>query len=272
MTTLTAPAKINLALVVGPRRDDGKHEIVTVYERITLADTLFLEPAEELAVEGFPADTVVGLGLNALAEAAGVRPRWNVTIEKRIPVRAGLGGGSSDAAAALLLANASLAAPLGAGRLHEIAAALGADVPLFLTEGPQLGEGDGTELTPLVLPRDYAVLVALPHGASKHSTKAVYDAFDDRRGEVGFAERRDDLVRNLACVEGLTDLAVWPKNDLAQSPLSDELERLGAVRADVSGAGPALYALFEHEAQARAAAKALEDRARSWVAFPAWYG
>lgn len=272
MTTRAAPAKINLALVVGPRRDDGKHEIVTVYERITLADTLSLEPAEELEVEGFPADTVVALGLTALAEAAGVRPRWRVAIEKRIPVRAGLGGGSSDAAAALLLANASLEGPLDAGRLHGIAAALGADVPLFLTDGPQLGEGDGTALTPLALPRDYAVLVALPHGASKHSTKAVYDAFDDRGGEAGFSDRRDDLLRWVSGVEALADLAVWPKNDLAHSPLSLELESLGAVRADVSGAGPALYALFEHEDQARAAAKALEDRARSWVAFPAWYG
>jgi 4-diphosphocytidyl-2C-methyl-D-erythritol kinase len=100
----------------------------------------------------------------------------------------------------------------------------------------------------------------------------VYDAFDDRGGEVGFTERRDDLVDKLARVEGLADLAGWPKNDLVHSPLAHELESLGAVRADVSGAGPALYALFGHEDQAREAAKALEDRARSWVAFPAWYG
>ena len=111
---------------------------------------------------------------------------------------AGLGGGSSDAAAALRLANASLAEPLDASRLHELAAALGADVPLFLTSGPQLGEGDGTELTPLELPRDYAVLVLLPDGATKHSTKAVYDAFDDRNGEIGFAERRDELIGRLS--------------------------------------------------------------------------
>ena len=105
VTTLAAPAKINLALVVGPRRDDGKHELVTVYERIELADTLSLEPADELEVEGFPADTLVTQALTALASAAGVEPAWRITIEKRIPVGAGLGGGSSDAAAALTLAN-----------------------------------------------------------------------------------------------------------------------------------------------------------------------
>jgi len=269
--TATAPAKINLALVVGPRRDDGKHELVTVYERIALEDTLTLESADGLETDGFPADTLVKLALTSVAEAAGVEPRWRVRIEKRIPVRAGLGGGSSDAAAALRLANASLAEPLDASRLHEIAAALGADVPLFLTSGPQLGEGDGTELTPLELPRDYAVLVLLPSGATKHSTKAVYDAFDDRNGEAGFAERRDELTGRLD-ISSLTDIAAWPRNDLAHSPLAAELERLGAVRADVSGAGPALYGLFESEADAQEAATTLADRGKAWVALPAWYG
>lgn len=270
--TITAPAKINLALVVGPRRDDGKHEIVTVYERIALEDTLTIEPADGLEVDGFPADTLVALALTSLAGAAGVEPRWRVGIEKRIPVGAGLGGGSSDAAAALRLANATLAEPLDARRLHDVAAALGADVPLFLTSGPQLGEGDGTELTSLELPRDYAVLVLLPTGATKHSTKSVYDTFDDRRGELGFAERRAELIGRLSDIASLTDIAAWPRNDLAHSPMAAELELLGAVRADVSGAGPALYGLFESEADAQNAAAALADRGASWVVFPAWYG
>ncbi|MGH3016985.1 MAG: 4-(cytidine 5'-diphospho)-2-C-methyl-D-erythritol kinase [Gaiellaceae bacterium] len=270
--TIAAPAKINLALVVGARREDGKHEVVTVYERIALADTLTLEPANDLEIEGFPADTLVALALTSLAAAAEVEPNWRVAIEKRIPVGAGLGGGSSDAAAAMRLANASLAEPFDALRLHELAAALGADVPLFLTSGPQLGEGDGTDLTPLELPRDYAVLVLLPYGATKHSTKAVYDAFDDRHGEVGFAQRREELVGRLGDISSLTDIAAWPRNDLAYSPLTAELERLGAVRADVSGAGPALYGLFESEADARRAATVLADRGAAWVVFPAWYG
>jgi 4-diphosphocytidyl-2-C-methyl-D-erythritol kinase len=156
--------------------------------------------------------------------------------------------------------------------LHDLAAALGADVPLFLTSGPQLGLGDGTELTPLTLPRDYCVLVLLPHHTAKHSTKAIYDAFDDRNGEIGFGERRDELVALLRDVRSVRDLAAWPKNDLAHSPLARELERAGALRADVSGAGPALYGLFEHEADARQAAAALETWGQVWVAFPAWYG
>lgn len=272
MNTAAAPAKINLALVVGPRREDGKHEVVTVYERIDLADTLRLEPADALSVEGFPADTLVTRALLALADRTGVDPCWRVTLEKRIPVAAGLGGGSSDAATALRLANASLATPLAAESLRELAAGLGADVPFFLTPGPQLGEDDGTRLTPLNLPHDYCVLVLLPTGSTKHSTKAVYDAFDDRRGEVGFAERRVDLLHRLRAVRDSSYLAGWPPNDLASSPLAAELSRLGAFRADVSGAGPAIYGLFERDEDARHAAAELESVGEVWVAFPTWYG
>ena len=85
-----------------------------------------------------------------------------MTLEKRIPVAAGLGGGSSDAAAALSLANALLEEPLDGDALHGVAASVGADVPFFLTDGPQLGEGDGTTLSPLDLPRDYWALILLP--------------------------------------------------------------------------------------------------------------
>src|SRR3984893_13160975 len=100
---MNAHAKINLALVVGPIRADGKHEVVTVLQRIDLADEITLESADELAVAGFDGDTIVRAALESLAAAAGVEPRWRARIEKRIPVAAGLGGGSSDAAAALRL-------------------------------------------------------------------------------------------------------------------------------------------------------------------------
>ena len=244
MTTATAPAKINLALVVGPRREDGKHEVVTVYERIDLADTLTLEAADSPGVDGFAGDSLVAGALSALATRAGVGPMWRVTLDKRIPLAAGLGGGSSDAATALRLANATLPAPLGDDALHEVAAGLGADVPFFLTPGPQLGQGDGTSLTPLSLPRDYSVVVLLPAGSTKHSTKSVYDAFDDRHGDVGFAERGAHLLGRLREVRHAGDLSAWPPNDLASSAFTAELLGLGAFRADVSGAGPALYGLF----------------------------
>ena len=162
MTELVAPAKLNLALVVGPKRADGKHEVATVLQRIALADTVRLEPAEELEVRGFPDDTLVRRALELAAARAGGEPNWRATIEKQIPVASGLGGGSTDAAAALRLANDALGGALSADELHGIAAELGADVPYFLTAGPQLGEGDGTELTPLDLPQDYWVVLVVP--------------------------------------------------------------------------------------------------------------
>jgi 4-diphosphocytidyl-2-C-methyl-D-erythritol kinase len=263
-----APAKINLALLVGPVRDDGKHEVLTVYQRIDLSDRIRVEPAEQTTVAGFAADTIVRGALRALDGSRG----WRVRIDKRIPVAAGLGGGSSDAATALRLANAQLDEPLEPADLHRIAARTGADVPFFLADGPQLGAGDGTELTALDLPQDFAVLLLVPHDVTKASTADVYAAFDARTGAAGFGERAAALREALAAVRRPRDLALLPQNDLASSPLAARLRQLGAFRADVSGAGPALYGLFHNRAQARAALASLKRVGRGWICVPAWYG
>lgn len=265
---MKAYAKVNLALVVGPLRADERHDVLTLLERVDLGDDIEIVPGKGLVVSGFPEDTLVRSALEALAAAAGVAADWSVRIEKRIPVAAGLGGGSSDAASALRLANALLPSPLGADDLHRIAVRLGADVPFFLRQGPQLGSGDGTELAPLDLPSDYTVLLTLPNDAAKASTADVYRAFDDRRGWAGFDERRDTLAAALQRVAAPRDLARLPRNDLASSPLAVELEQLGAFRADVSGAGPTVYALFDTARGAERAADALRDRARTWVVGP----
>ena len=267
-----APAKINLALVVGPRRADGKHEVATVLQRIDLADRVAIAPAARLSVTGFADDTIVRDALLALAAAAGVEPLWAATITKRIPVAAGLGGGSSDAATALRLANETLAAPLEADDLSSLAARLGADVPFFLGDGPQLGRGDGSLLEPLDLPQDYWIVLVLPNGAAKASTAAVYAAFDERDGGAGWEERRGRLDTALAEVRRPRDLAALPPNDLASSPLADELLRHGAFRADVSGAGPTVYGLFHHRPQAEAARRALRGAGTTWLTVPVWYG
>jgi 4-diphosphocytidyl-2-C-methyl-D-erythritol kinase len=260
-----APAKINLALVVGPLRDDGKHEVVLVYQRIDLGDRITVEPADETTVDGFD-DTVVTTALSHLPGA------WRVRIEKHTPVAAGLGGGSSDAATALRLANAQLDEPLAPEELHAVAAKVGADVPFFLYDGPQLGTGDGTTLEPLDLPQDFAVLLLLPHGETKPSTSAVYAAFDARDGADGFEARAAALRDALAAVRRPRDLAALPPNDLASSPLADELRAAGAFRADVSGAGPTLYGLFHSTDDARRAERGLKPLGRTVLTVPAWYG
>jgi 4-diphosphocytidyl-2-C-methyl-D-erythritol kinase len=266
-----APAKINLALVVGPRRDDGKHQVATVMQRVDLADRIELSAADALQVDGFGEDTLVAAALRGLAQAAGTEPRWHAQITKRIPVASGLGGGSSDAATALRLANETLAEPLSPRELAGLAARIGADVPFFLAPGPQLASQDGTELEPLALPQDYWIVLVLPNDARKSSTAVVYDEFDRRDGAAGFEERDKVLRERLAAVERPRDFAALPPNDLASSPLAAELRELGAFRADVTGAGPVVYGLFHHRPAAESARRALRSRGRTWIAIPAWY-
>ncbi len=272
MRRAPATAKLNLALVVGPRREDGRHELVTVLQRLDLADRISVEPAAQLCVKGFPEDTLVRSALESLAAAAGAEPRWEARIWKKVPIAAGLGGGSSDAATALKLANETLPEPLPLEALAELAASLGSDVPFFLTSGPQLGRGTGTDLTPLELPQDYWVVLVLPLEARKSSTAEVYADFDARRGAEGFDTRRGVLDGALARVRRPRDLAALPRNDLASSPLATELSALGAFRADVSGAGPGVYGLFHHREQASKAERALRARGKTWITVPTWYG
>jgi 4-diphosphocytidyl-2-C-methyl-D-erythritol kinase len=194
---------------------------------------------------------------------------WRVHLVKRIPVAAGLGGGSSDAATALRLANAKLVAPLPLDALHRLASQIGADVPFFLHDGAQLATGDGTDLRRVALPLDYAVLLVRPHGETKSSTSAIYARFDAARGATGFDERRARFVATLDEVAHAHDLAKLPANDLASSPLASRLRDLGAFRADVSGAGPTVYGLFEDEEGALLAGRLLDDVGQTWVVRPA---
>ena len=269
-----AAAKINLALVVGPRRDDGLHEVATVLQQIDICDRIELAAADGLAIEGFPGDTIVGRALLRLAAEAGSEPAWRVRITKEIPVSAGLGGGSADAAAALRLANGALPRPVSPKRLHALAASLGADVPFFLEPGPKLAEGTGDRLRPLELPQDFWLVLALPRELEKGSTAEVYARFDALGGGPGFRGRKDELLRALARVRRPEDLADLPPNDLAEAAgaasLVARLRAAGAFRADVSGAGPAVYGLFETRREARAAARRLGRRDRVWVAAPVW--
>jgi 4-diphosphocytidyl-2-C-methyl-D-erythritol kinase len=268
-----APAKLNLALVVGPRRDDGKHEVVTVVEKLALHDTLTVAIGPETYVDGFADDSLVRDALQAVTVRAGGAPAFAATLEKRIPVAAGLGGGSSDAATALELANGLLPDALEAADLHALAAGLGADVPLFLQPGPVLATGDGTTVEAVTLPRDYHVVLWIPTGHAKASTGSIYDAFDARHGADGFEERRGTLLAALASLTAAADLAALPANDLAASPAeAGLLLGHGAFRAGVTGAGPTLYGLFHDLDAASHAAQALSASGRAWLTAPVGAG
>ncbi len=146
--------------------------------------------------------------------------------------------------------------------LAAVAAEVGADVPFFLATGPKLGEGAGERLRDVDIPQDYTVLVALAAGAEKPSTGEVYRRFDGTGGGPGFVERRAAL------------LAALERRDLADAAGGHDLVRalreLGAFRADVTGAGPAAYGLFEERDDAACAAAALAGRGALWLAKPVW--
>lgn len=276
MRRVPVPAKINLALLVGQRRPDGLHEVVTVLQRIDLCDRLAVEEAAGVRVEGFAEDTLVHAALAKLQEAAGVERAWRARLDKRIPVAAGLGGGSADAATALLLANATLAEPLAPEELAGLASELGADVPFFLSPGPKLAEGAGERLTVLELPQDYWVLIVLPRKERKDATSAIYERFDEDGGAPGLDGRKAELMGALTAVRRPRDFGRFPGNDLAQAAgtawLAEELRAAGAFRADVSGAGPAVYGLFMRRDAADAARRAVDRLGRTWLTVPAWYG
>lgn len=165
---LIAPAKINLSLSVLGKRPDGFHEIETVMVPLDLADTLTLEPEAPFGFScsdtTLPTDgsNLVVRAANLFFEAAGMPARGAIHLEKRIPHGAGLGGGSSDAAAILLGLNETFGSPLEAQALHALAAAVGSDVPFFLHRGPAICRGRGERVEPVELPEVLPLLLVKP--------------------------------------------------------------------------------------------------------------
>jgi 4-diphosphocytidyl-2-C-methyl-D-erythritol kinase len=262
--TEDAPAKINLCLFVGPTREDGRHELVSVMESISLADTLHLEPldaGEDAVVCDGVEDTLVTGALRAFRAATG----WDggpvrITIDKRIPVAAGLGGGSADAAAALRLAGR--ASGLGDDdTLHALAARLGSDVPGQVRPGRVLATGAGEHVERLDPPAPYGVLV-LP-SRDHLSTPAVYAEAD----RLGLPRDAEALAAALAEVRGAArPPAVNDLQDAARSLCPSIDEALAAARdagardAFVAGSGPTVLGLFDTPEEAERAAERLAAR------------
>jgi 4-diphosphocytidyl-2-C-methyl-D-erythritol kinase len=277
----SAPAKVNLCLYLGPTRADGRHELVTVFQPIGLADDVELTSAglgaasDRVLCPGVEGENLAAVALRRFRERTG----WNgapvhVTIDKRIPVAAGMAGGSADAGAALRLA--ARAAGVGDDNLlREIAAELGADVAAQVRPRRYLATGAGERLTPLPAPTPYGVLV-LP---SNHrlSTADVYREADRQ----GLPRDPDDLAARLREVS--TAAADLPDeliaNDLEPAaralcpPIDEALRaarRVGARHALVCGSGPTVIGLFSDLQAARGAAARLSEREPRPIAVAPW--
>jgi 4-diphosphocytidyl-2-C-methyl-D-erythritol kinase len=271
-----APAKLNLCLFLGPRREsDGRHELVTVFQPLTLADRVTLEPApfgaraDEVVCPGVPGRPEENLAAAALrifrARTNWAGPPVRLEIDKRIPVAAGMAGGSADAAAALRLA----ARAAGAGDdalLRDIAFELGADVPAQVRPARYLATGAGEQLRAVAGPRSGYALLVLP-AAEPLSTADVYRRADDMALARDAAALEDRLRAVGAHVADLPDDLVV--NDLEPAARAlcpaigealDAVRAAGADRALVCGSGPTVVGLFRAVDAARGAAVALAGR------------
>ena len=272
---MQAPAKINLYLEVGPRRQDGFHAVRTVLQTVDLCDMVEVEVADggegiTMAVVGeAPAgeDNLCHRAASAFMEATRQRLGVEIRLTKFIPPAAGLGGGSADAAAVLRALNFFSGEALSRGDLLRTAASLGSDVPFFLVGGTALGEGRGERITPLTQAPPLAVVLANP--GMGLSTSEVYARFDSLgEGEPpqqGPAELIEGLARgDAARIAPLLYNALQPAAcDMSPqvAALLDEASRAGAAGALVSGSGPTVFLLAADDYEAEGLEKRMREAA-----------
>jgi 4-diphosphocytidyl-2-C-methyl-D-erythritol kinase len=258
-----AYAKVNLDLRVLGTRTDGYHELRTVFQSIALHDTLLLvgRPGSftmKCRVAAVPLDETnlvwkAAAGLWSAMGRTGEPRDVAVSIDKQIPLQAGLGGGSANAAAALHALATIWGAP--ASLMRDVASRIGADVPYFLSGGTALGLGRGEEIYPLVdLPTHWVVIVQPPYGVS---TAEAYAWYDEDRG-AGLREQREPQIlpvpwptRAAQMINDLEPPVVRRHPEIGA--LKVLLRESGAVAAAMSGSGSAVFGLFRtHSAASRA--------------------
>ncbi len=268
---IKAPAKLNLCLYLGGRREDGLHSLCSLFEPLALADSIEVSAADrdEIVCAGVEGENLASRALAMLRQQGWEAPPLRIEIEKRIPVAAGLGGGSADAAAVLRLAQNGEFGPTGqVPDLAGIAARLGADVPSQLGPAFALVGGAGEEIEKLPAPAPHAI-VLLPSGGGL-STAAVF-AEADRLGLGRDEEELSSLATRLreASAAGASplDYAELLANDLEPAARSlrpdigaalDALREAGAPLVLLTGSGPTAFGLFPTLAAAKAAAARID--------------
>jgi 4-diphosphocytidyl-2-C-methyl-D-erythritol kinase len=276
LVQVAAPAKLNLALLVGPVRPDGFHEVASLMLPVSLADLVTVEKTPgaglDVVCDVAPgADNLAAKMVRELEQRLDRTFEVRVTVEKRVPAGGGLGGGSSDAAATLVALERLYGLELSTRVRYEAAAAVGSDVPFFLWPGPQLAMGRGQVLKDTELPALHLVVAVPDLGLS---TAAVY-RWRDEDAEVTlkeFAPRARLLSSSLEGATTAKDVAALVTNDLepsvvARKPQVAELiERLrgaGALAAAMTGSGAACFGIYASGAAALRARGAVAP-ARAW--------
>jgi 4-diphosphocytidyl-2-C-methyl-D-erythritol kinase len=274
IAVLTAPAKVNLSLFLGPLRGDGRHELVTLFQTVSLADSLAVSDSrsgrDEVVCAGVEGPNLVADALAGLRAAGWKAPAVRVDIVKRIPVAAGMGGGSADAAA--LLRYAPTLAAVSDQAVAQLAAQLGADVPSQLHPGGVLGTGAGDVLSPvsalaehalLVLPQDFGLATAeVYREADRLSLPRAASELDRLRGELeGWLAEPSQPPPEPLIVNDLQPAAVSLRPEIEAG--LELMREVGAHHALVCGSGPTVIGVFwgpTAVVHARAAAEGLRAR------------
>jgi 4-diphosphocytidyl-2-C-methyl-D-erythritol kinase len=260
MITLKAPAKINWSLDVVGKRDDGYHEILSLMQCITLGDSLVFEHSDALDVITDalipPGENLVHKAMLLLKKRAGVRAGARITLNKEIPLAAGLGGGSSDAASALLGLNLLWDLGLTNYELAGFGEGLGSDVPFFFDGPAAVIEGRGETVSPVSLRRSHHILLVKPHiGISSAWAYAELDSL----AADGVLTKKDNNIKLLcqALERGdFSSVSSLRGNDLEQpvirrypviAEIKAKLLERGALFSSMSGSGPTVYGVFESE-------------------------
>jgi 4-diphosphocytidyl-2-C-methyl-D-erythritol kinase len=272
--TKLTPGKVNLCLLVGPNDESGFHEVFTVFVPVTLFDSIEFSLEARPGADG-PGRLVVecrtapgeanlaAQALRALERHTGWALSGRLIIRKAIPIGAGMGGGSSDAAAALLAGAQVLSEAggpvVGSGELLVLARQLGADVAFFLNPVPSIGRGIGEVLEPLDLPDLPMVLVFFERMLSTARVYRTYDSLTPAEAKTVFDFRAGQAEKRWSQVEDVQQAARLLENDLEATSFSlipslmtdrEVLVREGAIAALVSGSGPTLFGLCESLAKA----------------------
>jgi 4-diphosphocytidyl-2-C-methyl-D-erythritol kinase len=265
--TLQSPAKINLSLEVLKKREDGFHQIRSLMQAVDLFDELILEKRPKDVViscdhPGCPADetNLAFKAASLLLKEEKADQGVSVHITKRIPISAGLGGGSSNAAAALKGVRQLLELDISDRRLGQLAARVGSDVPFFLHSGQAVVEGRGEEIRPIRIYGGYWLVLVCP--GIQVSTRWAYQNLKinltKKTGGVSFSNLEDasGFFEALLSFENDLEEVVIKRHAVIQR-IKDNLENSGAVKSSMSGSGPTVYGVFDRKPQAEEVAREL---------------